>query len=169
MVKSTFCRCRLMSKNIGFYISFLLYQDLLDLIVCHSYKVSCPPGWHEAPSSWSCVFLEHSQLTTWGEARKRCSNDFDADLVKILDREKNKRLFGLFHSHISSAYIGLNGESGLGVKWLDEASPASYLNWDADAPKSKDDQICATIDFKREGKWTEETCNGTAAYICEMK
>lgn len=135
-----------------------------------AFNVTCGDGWSENPKYGSCLQLVPKK-SSYPDSRSFCRG-INADLVKVWDKTMNDVILGLIKQSNSSAayYIGLKRSKGkIFFRWLDETSPANFLNWDRIKSREVEaNEVCASIATGNEG-WVAEHCLQKRSFICERK
>ena len=135
---------------------------------------SCPPGWRLF-ADWSnhCYWHSAQVKATWADAQLNCiAQDSRAHLASISDVIECDYIVDTVGAGQISTWIGLNDKVKEGIYVWSDGSPVRYFNWaDGQPDNNGAGQDCIYIWHDNTvpvGKWDDESCGLTFAFVCEM-
>ncbi|XP_050977571.1 C-type lectin domain family 17, member A-like isoform X2 [Labeo rohita] len=120
----------------------------------------------------SSFYFISSEKKSWNESRRYCTEEKEADLIIINNREEQE--FAKKFSHGNPFWIGLtDSDVEDSWKWADGSTLTSGFwatNGKTPEPNGKRDENCAVTCLRNHPQligWIDVTCNGDYQWICE--
>lgn len=112
------------------------------------------------------------QQLTYGDAKAYCKERYNANLISIGNKGKQKYLerFLQYQEVNSNIWIGLEHHKGAIYKWSD-GTKFTYKNWAPGSPKNQS-QYCVQMELfneKNYGIWSDVLCTLKNVVLCEKK